>query len=145
MTPRQLAGRLAVAAFTAVFVVLWLELADGATGACDDGCYQLANEWWEDPKAHQWQDQLHLARWGAAACVATLVSWLVGWRRVAFVLGAVTLVLFVKWYGIAEHARFGPTPLYEPIFIVLALLWLAGATGFRLLRRRSLATARSEG
>ena len=90
-------------------MLAWLGLADLATGGCDDACDGRARGGWaEDPDASQWEEQLWVARAGAAFTALTAGAWLLRHRLLALPLGLVSAFLFVGWYSIAHHARFGP-------------------------------------
>jgi hypothetical protein len=89
-----------------LFVFAWLGLADLATGGCDDSC---DGSWWaEDAEAPEWDEQLWIARFGVAFTLLTAIAWLQRRRLLALPLGIVSAILFVGWYSIAHHARFGP-------------------------------------
>jgi hypothetical protein len=96
---------------TGLFVAGWIELADGvARSTCDDGCGG-GQAWAEDPTSPQWKEQATLARFGAAFMVLACVLGIWRKRLPAAVASGIALVLFVRWWDLAEEARFGPPPL----------------------------------
>ena len=90
-----------------LLISLWLMLADGATGGCDDAC-KGGPHWSDSASSPEWTTQLWLARAGVAAAIAGSGLWLLRHRALALTAGAIAVVLFLTWYPIASQARFGP-------------------------------------